>query len=86
MSLQEKAPLSPTGIPLIQSRYAQPRHRGVADRIANWLLHASALIEAWWKTARERRALARLDDRMLQDIGITREQARREVLRPFWDV
>lgn len=33
---------------------------------------------------RQRRALARLDDRLLRDIGIDREQARREVAKPFW--
>lgn len=35
---------------------------------------------------RERRALARLDDRALQDIGLTREQAELEANRPIWDV
>lgn len=35
--------------------------------------------------ARERRALARLDDRMLRDIGLTEEQADREVRRAVWD-
>ena len=35
--------------------------------------------------ARERRALARLDDRQLADIGITRNAADAEAARPFWD-
>ena len=33
---------------------------------------------------KSRRALLKLDDRMLQDIGISREQARTEVEKPFW--
>ena len=33
---------------------------------------------------RQRRALADLNDRMLSDIGITRDQARRESAMPFW--
>lgn len=35
---------------------------------------------------RQRRALARLDDHALQDIGITREDALAEAKRPFWDI
>ncbi len=34
---------------------------------------------------RHRRQLRNLDDRMLQDIGITRREAREESQRPFWD-
>ncbi|WP_170758588.1 DUF1127 domain-containing protein [Ruegeria lacuscaerulensis] len=34
---------------------------------------------------RQRRNLARLDDRALEDIGITREQAEAEASRPIWD-
>ena len=35
---------------------------------------------------RQRRALARLDDRALQDIGVTRAQAEKEAKTGFWDV
>lgn len=33
----------------------------------------------------QRRRLASLDDRALEDIGVSREAARREAARPFWD-
>ena len=33
---------------------------------------------------RSRQALGRLDDRLLADIGLDRDQARREAARPFW--
>jgi uncharacterized protein YjiS (DUF1127 family) len=43
---------------------------------------------AWWKKCRartrERHALARLDDRLLSDIGISRCDAEREIEKPFW--
>ncbi len=35
--------------------------------------------------ARQRRALAELDDHQLADIGISREDAEREANRAFWD-
>lgn len=35
--------------------------------------------------ARQRRALAHLEDHILNDIGVSREQARAEAARPFWD-
>jgi uncharacterized protein YjiS (DUF1127 family) len=33
---------------------------------------------------RQRRALLELDDRLLCDIGVTREQALQEASKPFW--
>lgn len=35
--------------------------------------------------ARQRRALARLDDDRLRDLGLTRHEALREARRPVWD-
>lgn len=34
--------------------------------------------------ARQRRALARLDDARLDDLGLTRQEALREARRPLW--
>jgi uncharacterized protein YjiS (DUF1127 family) len=38
----------------------------------------------WLRRRRTRRALAVLNDYELRDIGLTREDARRETGRPFW--
>jgi uncharacterized protein YjiS (DUF1127 family) len=38
----------------------------------------------WMERSRQRRALAELDDRLLRDIGLTRDEARRESSSPFW--
>jgi len=35
---------------------------------------------------RQRRALAALDDRLLDDVGLTREQAQAEARKGFWEV
>jgi uncharacterized protein YjiS (DUF1127 family) len=34
--------------------------------------------------SRQRRALAELDERLLRDIGLTRDEAWRECANPFW--
>ena len=38
----------------------------------------------WMERSRQRRALAELDDRLLRDIGLTREEALQECANPFW--
>ena len=38
----------------------------------------------WIDRAHQRKQLAKLDDRMLKDIGITRIEANREIAKPFW--
>ncbi|MCW5752681.1 MAG: DUF1127 domain-containing protein [Alphaproteobacteria bacterium] len=38
----------------------------------------------WQDRARERAALASLDERMLKDIGISRHEAEREAARTGW--
>ena len=42
-------------------------------------------LAAFLGTWRQRRALARLDDRMLADIGVSTDEAKREAARPIWD-
>lgn len=41
-------------------------------------------IALWRQRAITRRELSRLDDRMLQDIGITLIDVEREASKPFW--
>ncbi len=43
-------------------------------------------VREWIQVARERRALARLSDRELLDIGLDPQRARSEAGRPFWDL
>ncbi|WP_372839081.1 DUF1127 domain-containing protein [Phaeovulum sp.] len=44
-----------------------------------------AVFAAWIMRRRSRAALARLDDHLLADIGLTRADAIREKSRPFWN-
>jgi uncharacterized protein YjiS (DUF1127 family) len=45
---------------------------------------ARALVASWHSLARQREALARLDDRLLADIGLTREAQMVECSKLFW--
>jgi len=55
------------------------RREPVHPAAAAWML-----VSTWIERARQRRALASLDDHMLCDVGITRVDAVRECGKPFW--
>ena len=48
------------------------------------LTSARATLESWLRVAETRRHLARLDERMLRDVGFDPQLARREAAKPFW--
>ena len=43
-----------------------------------------ALLKLWWRRARDREALAAMNEQSLRDIGITRYDAWYEARKPFW--
>lgn len=43
-----------------------------------------AVLFAWHDRATQRRALGRLDEHLLRDIGIDRATAKHEAAKPFW--
>ncbi len=49
-------------------------------------LHPLKWLDQMLTTARMRRDLRDLDERMLKDIGVSRLDIEREIRRPFWDV
>jgi uncharacterized protein YjiS (DUF1127 family) len=55
---------------------------GLSDRFRRFV----AFLQRAGEAARQRRALLRLDDSMLKDIGISRADAYREATRSWWDV
>ena len=57
----------------------------LAERLRAALSWVILTLLRWQELARQRRALARLGDRMLKDLGLTRADALREAGRPFWD-
>jgi uncharacterized protein YjiS (DUF1127 family) len=58
--------------------------RNVALRVESAPARAFDTLQLWRARGRERRALARLDDHLLRDIGCSREEAARECAKPAW--
>jgi uncharacterized protein YjiS (DUF1127 family) len=52
--------------------------------LAQLIGSAFVLAYGWQLRGQQRRALARLDDRMLRDIGLSRADVEGEVSKPFW--
>jgi uncharacterized protein YjiS (DUF1127 family) len=63
----------------------QPRITPVSwNQVMRLCRRARALVATWRSLARQREALARLDDRLLADIGFTREAQMVECSKLFW--
>jgi uncharacterized protein YjiS (DUF1127 family) len=58
---------------------------GLAHRVpGNGIARLFATLGEWRRRSRDRDQLARLDDRMLSDIGISRAEAQILSSKPFW--
>ena len=56
----------------------------IGESLRGLILSASALPQLWYERHRQRRHLARLDERLMRDIGIDRATAEFEISKPFW--
>ena len=50
----------------------------------NWIHDRALSLSRMWQKRRERQRLLELDDRLLADIGLTREQAEQEAGKRPW--
>jgi uncharacterized protein YjiS (DUF1127 family) len=55
---------------------------GLAAR--NRRLSVARILSMWLMRHRSRQGLARLEPYLLRDIGVTPEEAHRELTKPFW--
>lgn len=53
---------------------------------ASVVVRFAALVVTWEMRRRTRRHLVHLDDHLLQDVGLTRNAARTEARRLFWQI
>jgi uncharacterized protein YjiS (DUF1127 family) len=58
--------------------------RQLAEAWREGLHLAVERVRLYRQRSRQRRELRELDDRMLDDIGISRERAMQEARKPFW--
>jgi len=59
-------------------------HDSLATIVGHHLNHVLDTVAEWHQRAVSRRELAQLDDRMLQDIGVSNVDVEREISKPFW--
>jgi uncharacterized protein YjiS (DUF1127 family) len=66
---------------------------GRSSRSTTWaavlftaIRRTSYILSVWQKRSASRRQLARLDDHLLRDIGLTRADAEQEIMKSFWQV
>ncbi len=81
MPAQEKTYRPIASVPLV----AEQQRDAMAQKIFSALQIVKVWICVWSQRTRQRRALRWLDDRLLDDIGLTREQVRHEASKPFWE-
>jgi uncharacterized protein YjiS (DUF1127 family) len=68
----------------LSARKARGSAGGFSNRTLALVVWALDCILLWQERARSRHQLARLDARMLKDIGLSRLDALREADKPFW--
>ena len=76
--------LGPTPGPVPRTAPQRVRRRVAGPSLRHVLSLVHDTLQQWRRRSRERAELARLDDRMLRDIGVTRGDVWQEINKPFW--
>ena len=76
--LSRAAPWRPERIP------EETLWQALPHRLTGFLSGVGAVLWEWRRRRNGRLELARLDERMLRDIGLTRVDAEYEMNKPFW--
>lgn len=71
---------------MIGRRASEPIRLPLPRRLAAGIARLPGAVFRWYLAQQTRTALARLDDRLLRDIGVSREQAAEESAQAFWRV
>jgi len=64
--------------------FGEARMTSLDASLGRMLLRTPETLSLWYERSRQRRQLARMDDRLLRDIGLDRASAMEEVSKPFW--
>jgi len=68
----------------VSARFAPPPRTNLPGLLSRAFRGLWAVLLAWQARADQRHQLASLSDHHLEDMGLTREAARRESAKPFW--
>ena len=71
-------------IPYSPLRLGRVTAPSVAARLGQIAAQAFETLLIWQERASQRRALAQLDARMLNDVGLSRAEVGLELRKPFW--
>ncbi|MFP6740055.1 MAG: DUF1127 domain-containing protein [Alphaproteobacteria bacterium] len=70
----------------IQTAHAPHHGTDILDGFGAGVANLVSLFSLWADRDRQRLHLAGLDGRMLNDIGVSKSAASREIAKPFWTV
>ena len=74
---------TPISIGAYRSGPAAQEWRASND-LRRWIRCLLDTLGCWYQQSRQRTALRALDDRLLDDMGLNRDDVEREVREPFW--
>jgi uncharacterized protein YjiS (DUF1127 family) len=66
------------------ARAPAPAARGMLRSLAGSAATAQTLVAMWLQRSRARAELEQLDEHLLRDVGLSREQVLQETAKPFW--
>jgi uncharacterized protein YjiS (DUF1127 family) len=71
-----------TGI--LQGHYVSEKVYAMVQSVESGFTKVNSLVKGWVRNSAGRKELARLDARMLRDIGLEPFEVQREINKPFW--
>ena len=54
------------------------------DITGNLIEKITGTVKTWQARSRQRKQLALLDERLLEDVGLTQAEVQHEIAKPFW--
>jgi uncharacterized protein YjiS (DUF1127 family) len=68
----------------LPARNAQEAATAARTLAASFVTALQLSVHEWWRRRQGRHELARMDERGLRDLGLSRADVFREVRKPFW--
>jgi len=69
---------------ILQGHYVSEKVYNLIQKVEGAMSFTKSLVQRWVRNSAGRKDLARLDARMLRDIGLEPFEAQREINKPFW--